>query len=572
MNNNEDLVNNIVPLILINKVTKLFGQNLALKELSASVMSGRITGLVGADGAGKTTLLRIICGLLLPNSGNVSVSGLDPVTQLERVHEIIGYMPQKFGLYEDLTVLENLELHAALRNVPKDDRKRRFDEILRFTSLSDFTDRLAGRLSGGMKQKLGLGCTLLSRPKILLMDEPGVGVDPAARRELWSMVRSLLSPERAVIWSTAYLEEAEACDTVILLNEGNLLFDGAPSGLSSQVQGHVFLIEGKEDRRAMIAPVMKMPATVDAVIQGRKVRAVTSDDGSELRSAGFSISSATPRFEDAFIKILGGARRGNSGITEFFTPRESGSEVVRAQNLTKRFGNFTAVDNISFSVKSGEILGLLGPNGAGKSTTFKMMCGLMSPTEGDCSIAGVNFRVAPGKARARLGYMAQKFSLYGDLSVADNLDFFSGVYGMSSSEKRATVNRVIEAFELNKYLKSSANELPLGYKQRLAMGCAIMHGPDVLFLDEPTSGVDPVTRREFWSYINAIALNGTAVMVTTHFMDEAEYCDRIALIYNGKTIALSSPEELKNEAQTGRDGSLEDAFISLIERSAQKNS
>jgi ABC-2 type transport system ATP-binding protein len=264
--------------------------------------------------------------------------------------------------------------------------------------------------------------------------------------------------------------------------------------------------------------------------------------------------------------ILGGARAGNPAVADFFNP-SAADETVKAERLTKRFGAFTAVDDVSFSIRRGEIFGLLGPKGAGKSTTFKMMCGLLRPTSGDCSIVGIDFKDAPGAARSRLGYMAQKFSLYGEMSVRGNLDFFSGVYGLKGAAKKAVVDRVIETFDLSRFLSSPARSLPLGFKQRLAMSCAIMHGPDVLFLDEPTSGVDPVTRREFWTYINGAALRGVTVMVTTHFMDEAEYCDRIALVYQGKVAASGAPDALKAQlADADPDFTLEDAFIKLIER------
>ena len=566
-------------LISIEEISKSFNKNKAVKNISASIRSGYITGLAGADGAGKTTLLRLICGLLIPDTGKITVGGLDTVADSDAIHSILGYMPQKFGLYEDLTVMENLELHAALRNVPAKERRSRYEEILNFTSLSPFTKRLAGKLSGGMKQKLGLGCTLLSKPAILLMDEPGVGVDPLARRELWHMVRALINEDRAVIWSTAYLEEAEMCDTVILMNEGDLVYEGFSQNLSAPLKNNVFLISGAgTNRRKLIPSIIVKNNTVDAVIQGSKVRVVTKDEGRELQdelnSYGneyLKMQSTEPRFEDAYVNLLGGARKNNADISEFFKSTENLSanpeDIVKAENLTKKFGDFIAVDNISFSVKKGEIFGLLGPNGAGKSTTFKMMCGLQKPTFGNCSISGINFRDAPGKARSRLGYMAQKFSLYGDLSVIENLSFFSGVYGLKGKSRANVIEHVIETFELGQFINSQANSLPLGIKQRLAMGCSLMHGPDVLFLDEPTSGVDPITRREFWSYINSAALKGITIMVTTHFMDEAEYCDRIALIYKGNIISLGSPDQLKTSAATQRnpDPTLEEAFIKLIE-------
>ena len=568
--------------IVVEGLVRTFGKRTALDGITARIGGGRITGLVGPDGAGKTTLLRLFCGLLAPTAGRVSVCGCDTAEDADAIHERVGYMPQRFGLYEDLTVLENLNLYAELRSVPRRERTDRYAELLAFTGLEPFTGRLAGRLSGGMKQKLGLACTLLSRPPVLLLDEPGVGVDPLARRELWRMVRGLLVRDRIVVWSTAYLDEAEACDTVLLLNEGKLLYDGTPEDLAKRVEGRVFLLGGAGGRRRkLIAPLMERKCTLDAVIQGSSVRVLTSDDGAELRenldaiaceaevladpSSRLTLRPAPPRFEDSFMQLLGGARRGSDAVAAFFEEKGTGRVSVEARHLTKRFGNFTAVDDVSFSIERGEIFGLLGPNGAGKSTTFKMMCGLLTPTEGECAVSGLDLRTAPGAARARLGYMAQKFSLYGDLTVLQNLRFFSGIYGLRGD---AALERVVETFGLAPYLSSRAGSLPLGFKQRLAMGCAVMHGPDVLFLDEPTSGVDPVTRREFWTCINSFALKGVTVMVTTHFMDEAEYCDRIALVYRGGTIASGPPDALKASVRTEAcpDPTLEEAFIALIER------
>ena len=572
--------------VVVEGLVRTFGRRIALDGITARVAGGRITGLVGPDGAGKTTLLRLLCGLLTPTGGRVTVCGYDTAADADAIHERVGYMPQRFGLYEDLTVRENMDLYAELRSVPREERSARYAELLAFTGLGPFTGRLAGRLSGGMKQKLGLACTLLSRPPVLLLDEPGVGVDPLARRELWRMVRELLTPDRIVVWSTAYLDEAEACDTVLLLNEGRLLYDGTPKDLAKRVEGRVFLLGGAGGRRRkLIAPLMERKGTLDAVIQGSSVRVLTSDDGTELRggldalsreaevfveveaepSSRLALRPTPPRFEDAFMQLLGGARRGSGAVAEFFGEKGTGGVSVEARHLTKRFGSFTAVDDVSFSIGRGEIFGLLGPNGAGKSTTFKMMCGLLTPTEGGCAISGLDFRTAPGAARAKLGYMAQKFSLYGDLTVLQNLRFFSGIYGLRDG---AAVERVVETFDLGPYLSSRAGSLPLGFKQRLAMGCAVMHGPDVLFLDEPTSGVDPVTRREFWTCINSFALKGVTVMVTTHFMDEAEYCDRIALVYRGRTIASGPPDALKASVRTDErpDPTLEEAFIALIER------
>lgn len=572
-------------------VSKVFGKTRALDDVSATISPGEITGLVGADGAGKTTLLRIICGLLLADGGSASVCGEDPARDPARVHELVGYMPQKFGLYEDLSVMENLELYANLRDVPKSERASRFERLLAFTRLAPFTSRLAGALSGGMKQKLGLACTLLAEPRVILLDEPGVGVDPVARRELWAMVRELATEERIVVWSTAYLNEAEACDSTVLLNEGKLLYHGCPDELSARSDGKVFFVAGAGAlRRSLIVPLLNMDATVDAVIQGDRVRVVTRDGGRELassiegvvgeassraksseRARDISIAGAPPRFEDSFMDILGGARRPKDLMEHLFKNKIAGEprEIVRADSLTKRFGSFVAVDGISFSIKQGEIFGLLGPNGAGKSTTFKMMCGLLMPTDGACSLVGIDFRRAPGRARSRLGYMAQRFSLYGDLTVRQNLIFFSGIYGMRGAAQRDAVDLVVDAFEFGAMIDAPSASLPLGFKQRLSLACAIMHGPDALFLDEPTSGVDPAMRREFWTYINAVVELGVTVLVTTHFMDEAEYCDRIALVYRGQAIASGTPDDLRSSVATSElaDPTMEDAFIELIERS-----
>jgi ABC-2 type transport system ATP-binding protein len=567
------------PVVSIDQLTYVFKgqQKPAVEDLTAFVNPGEITGLVGADGAGKTTLIRLMAGLLTPTSGSVTVLEFDSVRQADRIHSLIGYMPQKFGLYEDLTVVENLGLYADLRGVVGPSRRETFTRLLKFTDLERFQDRLAGALSGGMKQKLGLACALIRKPKLLLLDEPSVGVDPISRRELWRMVQELVDDGIGVIWSTAYLDEAENCGHVLLLHEGKLLFEGCPKKLTDRVEGRTYQVQRVEgNRRRVLTQALKTEGIIDGVIQGQYLRLTVAEDKPDppnptLFNAGAGAVSVpvAPRFEDAFIDILGGSGLAHSDIA-FGTKVDAAipEAVVEAKNLTKRFGAFTAVDDITFSIRRGEIFGLLGPNGAGKSTTFKMMCGLLKPTKGTAKVTGLDLQKAPSKARAQLGYMAQKFSLYGALSVGQNLDFFSGVYGLAWTERREAVRKVVEIFALQPYLDTPAGDLPLGFKQRLALGCAIMHNPPVLFLDEPTSGVDPITRREFWSHINALTQGGVTVMVTTHFMDEAEYCDRIALIYRGQMIAAGSPDDLKETAAKDAldEPTMEDAFIALIER------
>lgn len=563
-------------LLEVRDLTKRFGAATALDRVSLTLLRGRLNGLAGPDGAGKTTLIRILTGLLGSDSGEIRLDGV-PLAEAVARQGFIGYMPQKFGLYEDLSVLENLRLYAALNGVPKEKERGLFDEMLRFTDLARFSERLAGRLSGGMKQKLGLACALLGRPKLLLLDEPSVGVDPISRRELWSMVGELMEGGMTVLWSTAYLDEAEHCDKVILLDESKKLFEGPPGELTGRLKGRVFLLsESSGGRRGALRRVLREPFVRDGVIQGGSVRFVTAPelpDGEPqalARKLGGTLAPAAPRFEDAFIDILGGGPGGESALAAGLSPLpDDGAVVVEADRLTKKYGSFTAADSISFRIRRGEIFGLLGPNGAGKSTTFKMMCGLARPTSGRALVAGRELGRSGGSVRRRIGYMAQKFSLYDGLSVRQNLAFFSGIYGLSGRAQKAKIEEMVEIFHFQNILDDNSGDISLGHKQRLALACATMHGPDVLFLDEPTSGVSPVTRREFWNHINGIVEKGVTVMVTTHFMDEAEYCDRIALIYRGRAIAVGTPDELRQSVADGGtpDPTMEDAFISLVRRS-----
>ncbi|KAB2943570.1 MAG: ATP-binding cassette domain-containing protein [Hyphomicrobium sp.] len=564
-------------LIRLGRVSKRFDATSqpAIAEMTTTIMGGGITGLAGPDGAGKTTLLRLILGLLKADSGTLSVCGRDPVSEASVVRDLVAYMPQRFGLYEDLTVLENLTLYADLRAVVGDERRIAFDRLLAFTSLAPFAGRLAGALSGGMKQKLGLACALVRTPRLLLLDEPTAGVDPVSRRELWRMVRTLTGQGIGVVWSTAYLDEAERCERVLLMSDGRLIYEGSPSELTNRMSGRSFHVRNAGvRRRTVLASAAKMPGVIDGIVQGANVRVVLAAGALPPSAEDFKdvavveVAPAPPRFEDAFVSLLGSASPPVSRLPATAgRAKPDAGPVVEAKELTRRYGSFTAADRISFSIGEGEIFGLLGPNGAGKSTTFKMLCGLLRPTSGEAHVAGLDVAAQSSAARNRLGYMAQKFSLYGDLSVAQNLEFFAGVYGLIGMRRRRAVDRVTEVFGLQRYMETSAGTLPAGYKQRLALSCAVMHEPPVLFLDEPTSGVDPLTRREFWAHINALVQGGVTVMVTTHFLDEAEYCDRIALIYRGRVIASGSPDDLKVKAKRVElpDPTLEDAFISLVE-------
>ena len=547
-------------------LVKRFGETVALDDVRIAVPPGQITGLVGPDGAGKTTLIRILAGLMAPSEGKVTVLGKAPGEALDD----LGYMPQRFGLYEDLTVRENLTLYAEVRGLDRAERDAAFDKLLDFTDLKRFRDRLAGKLSGGMKQKLGLACALVKTPKLLLLDEPGVGVDPISRRELWAMVGDLTGEGIGVLWSTAYLDEAEKCDHVYLLNEGRLLFDGPPRTLTERIADRVIRVTGfTERRRQFLTRALDHEAVIDGTIQGRAVRLLLKEGADVPDFGGAVIEKAAPRFEDGFIDILGGGPSGANPLAERYrTIPETETSAIEAKGLTKRFGDFTAASDMQFAIPRGEIFGLLGPNGAGKSTTFKMLCGLLTPTAGTGTVVGHDLRHSATDARASLGYMAQKFSLYGDLSVRQNLDFFAGAYDLDRETARRAIDAMADVFQLGSRMEVNAGTLPLGFKQRLALAAALMHEPPVLFLDEPTSGVDPVSRREFWSLINGLVEKGVTVLVTTHFMDEAEYCDRVTLIYRAEQIATGTPDELKAKAAALAsldDPTMEDAFIALIE-------
>lgn len=561
--------------IVLSGVTKHFKgmPGPALKNITAHITAGKITGLVGADGAGKTTLLRHMAALLHPSKGSLTVNGYDTVTQQPFIHQITGYMPQKFGLYEDLSVLENLTLYADIFGLSPEERTEQFKKLLHFTNLSPFQKRLAGRLSGGMKQKLGLACALLRHPQVLLLDEPSVGVDPISRRELWAIIKNMVADGTTVVWSTAYLEEAERCAEVLALHEGELIFKGPPQDLMKRVQGRVFESAPLDNnKRPFLQNLLEDPRVMDGLIKGPCLRVL-------LRTTNLSPLNKTTslkwfpiegNFEDGFIDLLGGIQERHSRIAALIdpiSPLAGNKAPIQATSLTKKFGPFIAAQKISFEVKPGEVFGLLGPNGAGKSTTFKMLCGLLKPTDGQSSILGYDLRSGPALARQNIGYMAQKFSLYSNLTVQQNLEFFSGIYGLQGGQRGSAIKEMIETFNLKPYLKLPADSLSLGFKQRLALACAIMHRPKVLFLDEPTSGVDPLTRREFWLHINGMVQKGMTVLVTTHFMEEAEYCDRLCLIYQSEIIALGTPDALKKQAQGSNPSplTLEQAFIKMIE-------
>ncbi|XSG83847.1 MAG: ATP-binding cassette domain-containing protein [Methylohalobius sp. ZOD2] len=553
----------------------------ALNHICADLRAGQITGLIGPDGAGKTTLIRTIAGLLAPDTGQISVLGQNLVQDALPAQRQLGYMPQRFGLYGELSVQENLNLYADLQGLPAAERPDRFGELLTITGLAPFTDRLARRLSGGMKQKLGLSCVLVGNPRLLLLDEPTVGVDPLSRRDLWRIIyRQVEEKGVTVILSTAYLDEAERCQEVLLMHQGELIDQGSPRRYVQAMVGRSWqaTVPKEMSKRAFVQQMADLSDVVDAVILGDNVHVVTRTETppepppSKTAETRPVFQAVPPRLEDYFIAVLAERTDRRPAAVDLGRARvKRGKEaVITVNNLKRRFGPFYAVDGIDFEVYRGEVFGLLGANGAGKTTTFRMLCGLLPVSEGEAKVAGVDLRKAPARVRARLGYMAQHFSLYGHLSVDENLYFFSGVYGLRGREQRQRIRWALTALELEPFRQQPAAHLALGYQQRLALACALLHSPEILFLDEPTSGTDPLARREFWQRINNLAEQGVTVLVTTHFMEEAEYTDRLLIMQAGKVLAAGTPRDIRRHGRT-RDTpepTLEDTFIRLIEANA----
>jgi ABC-2 type transport system ATP-binding protein len=546
----------------------------ALDGVSFTARHNTLTALVGPDGGGKTTLLRMMTGLVTADVGLVRVLGMDAASSPQAIQERIGYMPQKFGLYEDLTVQQNLDLYADLHGISMAVRQKLYPRLLQMTALGPFTRRLSGLLSGGMKQKLGLACTLISSPDLLLLDEPTVGVDPLSRRELWEIVRLLVRESgMTVVASTSYLDEAEFFDHTVVLHQGKILAEGMPQEIAARAVGRVFMAASAgTTARALQARLFRHTEIVDAVPEAGLVRVVTraaEPPQHNADEADIAYEPVTPRFEDGFMMLFRAAVGDSKTAAirlEHRLRNATEETAVEVRDLVRAFGNFVAVNHVSFNVRRGEIYGLLGPNGAGKSTTFRMLCGLIPATSGTLRVAGADLRTSRAEARAKLGYVAQKFSLYGDLSVDENLDFFASTYGLRGAKKRARIEWAKAQFELNTLATLPSGALPGGYKQRLAMAAALLHEPEILFLDEATSGADPLARREFWGRITTLAEQGVTVIVTTHFMEEAEYCDRIIIMDGGIALAEGPPESIRTQASRSdsRKPTMEDAFIAII--------
>ena len=541
---------------------------------------------MGPDGSGKSTLLRLLTGMYIPDNGKIEVLGLNPQENKEALSAQLGYMPQNFGLYEDLTVEENLRLYADLYQVPKTEREQKLTELLAMFGLGQFMKRLAGRLSGGMKQKLALSSVLLSSPKLLLLDEPTVGVDPLSRRELWKILYDLVKARSlSVVISTSYLGEARYCQDILLMDKGQKLVQGGPSYLEENAKSVVLLIHSeKMDSKELLLKISSSPYVIDHSFEGKYIRIVLQKDKAatflrENESLEIVSSPAETKIADCLLSFYPQKRQPAStliqenGLTKEKSKGQSTEKVIVVEKLSKFYGKFQAVKKISFSVNRGEIYGILGPNGAGKSTTFRMLCGLLPPSEGKVSVSGFDLRTSPATARSRIGYVSQKFSLYSNLSVLQNLVFFSRAYDLKGEKQKKQINSMIDEYELGEFLDMEAGRIPLGFQKRLAIACATMHEPDILFLDEPTSGMDPQSRREFWVRMIRFSRQNTTLLITTHYLEEAEYCDRLIIINRGKILIEGNPKEIKARFQTieNPNPTIEDAFIGLIERSPEEN-
>lgn len=551
----------------------------AIDHLKMQINKGELTALVGPDGSGKTTLLRLMAGLYKATSGSLNVLGIDVSKNPQAVQDRISYMPQRFGLYEDLSVQENLDLYADLHDVPKEIRHQRFKRLLEMTDLAQFTRRLAGQLSGGMKQKLGLACTLVRSPELLLLDEPSVGVDPLSRRDLWIIIEQLVQEEKlSVIISTAYMDEAEKCAQVYIMHEGKILKQGSPEQLKEIARGQTWQVKPPANIKARTVQAQLLDnhlEIIDAVPKGEQVRFISRQK--ELSASalpqGLIANTREPELEDAFMMLLqqNQKQRKQISISERAFDSLQNHEleldqpIIVVKDLVRTFGDFTAVANTSFDVQRGEIFGLLGPNGAGKTTTFRMLCGLLPASSGYLEVAGKNLRTARAEARANVGYVSQKFALYSNLTVLENLKFFGGAYGLSGEKLKHQIDKALQQYDLKPHSKSG--DLLGGYKQRLSMAAALLHEPEILFLDEPTSGIDPLARRSFWYSIGELANQGITIIITTHFMEEAEYCDRIAIQDAGKLLALGSPQQVRELASKDRYISdMNEAFIAIVDQ------
>ena len=556
--------------VRVASLRKDYGRTRACDGIDLEVGLGEIFGLIGPDGAGKSSLMKAVAGVLEHDAGTVEVFGalIDSEAAAERVKGRLGFMPQGLGLnlYPDLSVEENIDFFARLRAVPSTELAARKTALLAMTRLAPFRDRPMKHLSGGMKQKLGLICTLIHAPELVILDEPTTGVDPVSRRDFWAILARLLREQHiTALISTAYLEEAERFQHIALVHGGRVLARGTPDAVRQQIKGQTVWLRSASQTEALarlrtsFAQVEAQGGWLSVLVPQASAEAATTQVRQVLEGLEVSaLESRNPELEEVCVAMLRALEADQPAQSLF--PRPTGQTrpqglAIEARELTRDFGKFRAVDRVSFSVAQGEIFGLLGANGAGKTTAIKMLTGILPPTAGLGRVAGIDMRKAPRAIKQRIGYVSQAFSLYTDLSVLENIHLYAGIYGFDRSASRQRGQQVLAMTGLTGYEADRAGELPMGLRQRLALSCALIHRPQALFLDEPTSGVDPLGRRRFWDILFRLAREeGVAILVSTHYMSEAEHCDRLALMYAGRVVADAAPEALKREveAQAGQ--------------------
>jgi ABC-2 type transport system ATP-binding protein len=541
----------------VRSLSKRYGALEAVRAISFGVRRGEIFGLIGPDGAGKTSTFQILAGVMEATSGNANIFAR-PARQMRSQ---TGYLTQTFSLYLDLTVAENIRYSGDLRHIPPNEIADRGQKYLQMFDMDRFKSRLAGQLSGGMKQKLALVCALVPQPQVLLLDEPTTGVDPVSRREFWDVLAHLAAEGLTILVATPYLDEAERCHRIALMYQGEIHQIGTPTELRASLGAKRLELRTADLRKAEsllfeeagpekeIIDVQRFGDRLDLLVRDadKERQAVTE----KLQRAGLRVDEI--RVDDATLENTFVARLralGRKAETVEFPSRHNhsnlqGQVAIGATNLVKQFGAFTAVKNVSLQIRNGEVFGLLGANGAGKTTTIKMLCGLLEATRGTIELAGTGGNLRSEGVRQRIGYMSQKFSLYDDMTICENLEFFSGVYGVPERERAEKIRWVLSFSGLQGKEDQITGSLPGGWKQRVAFGAAIMHEPDILFLDEPTSGVDPLARRAFWTMINRLADSGAAILVTTHYLEEAEQCNRLGMMVAGELVAEGTPTGIK---------------------------
>lgn len=544
--------------IEVRDFEKSYGQFQAVKGISFSIKKGEIFGLIGPDGAGKTSTFHVLGGVMDATAGDIKVVNETP----RKARKKIGYLTQQFSLHLDLSIQENLAYSAGVREVSKEVYHERSERYLKLMDLAKFRRRLAGQLSGGMKQKLALCCALVSMPEILLLDEPTTGVDPVSRREFWDVLAEVAAEGVTTAVATPYLDEAERCNRVALIYEGKIADMGSPKELIAKLHMHRLEIRSpnleslenslqkivSQDRSA-ISDIQEFGDRLDLLVAdvdlGKKiVNETAQQQGVKINE----IEVSQPNLENVFVSELksGDGQKGEDKQFQFQKrEQKTGAIAIGADDIAIQFGDFQAVKSVSLQVGYGEIFGLLGANGAGKTTTIKMLCGLLTPTHGTMTLAGAKSDLRSSELRKRIGYMSQKFTLYDDLSIIENLEFYCGVYEVPRKDREEKMHWVLQTCGLEGQENLLTRSLPGGWKQRLSFGASVMHQPEILFLDEPTSGVDPLARRQLWRLIRQFARNGTAVLVTTHFLEEAEHCQRLAFMVAGEIVAQGTPSEIK---------------------------